>query len=201
MASVSCRARRRARRLSPQRTRGARPLQRHHATSIHRREPGTVDDTMDVDARGDATQRQIEPLCPPRQCCVVSADRSRHCIPKIDLRKPSVSRRAGDRADGVSARFRWRPLSTATARPACRPMSGSPAGTAGRLNGVFECRRRKSCVQPIRQVDLIPCPGDTAASGATGAAAGTIRGSRSERGVSRDSLFAQPISDCPARQN
>ena len=40
-------------------------------TFAHHREPGTVDDKMDAGARGDATQREVEPLRPPRKCCVI----------------------------------------------------------------------------------------------------------------------------------
>ena len=40
-------------------------------TFTHHREPGTVDDQMDAGAREDAPQRQVEPLCPARQCGVI----------------------------------------------------------------------------------------------------------------------------------
>ena len=40
-------------------------------TFTYHRGPGPVDDKMDAGARGDATQREVEPLRPPRQCCVI----------------------------------------------------------------------------------------------------------------------------------
>jgi len=89
-------------------------------TFTDNREPGTVDGQMDAGASGDTPQREVEPLRPPRKCCVIGCGEGGAQHPEEGRSQPAVWRGAGERADEASVRVRWRRLSTATARPACR---------------------------------------------------------------------------------